>query len=80
MHETVLHQIGNYLRSSLQAVPLDAVRYLFLLLIATVLILILRLPTSETTPVKTGPVRWDENLKIWASLALLIQLVIYWIF
>jgi hypothetical protein len=80
MQETLLHQIGNYLRSSLQAFPLDAARYLFLLLIAAVLILILRLPTSETTPVKTGPLRWDENLKIWATLALLIQLVIYWLF
>jgi len=80
MQETLLHQIGDYLRNGLQAVPLEAVRYLFMLLIATVLILILRLPTSETTPVKKGPVRWDENLKIWASLALLIQLVIYWIF
>jgi hypothetical protein len=80
MQETILHQFGNILRNTLQSIPLDFVKYLFLLLIATVLIVVLRLPTSETTPVKSGPVRWDENLKIWASLALLIQLAIYWFF
>jgi hypothetical protein len=80
MQDTILHQFGNILRNALQSIPLDFVKYLFLLLIATVLIVVLRLPTSETTPVKSGPVRWDENLKIWASLALLIQLAIYWFF
>lgn len=80
MKETILHQFGNLLRSALQSISMDLVRYLFLLLIATVLIVVWRLPKSETTPIKTGPVRWDENLKIWASLALLIQLAIYWFF
>lgn len=80
MHDTLLHQVGNFFRTSLQSIPLEMVRYLFLLLIATVLVIVLRLPKSETTPSRTGPVRWDENLKLWASLALLIQLAIYWLF
>lgn len=80
MNETIVHQIGNLIRNLLQSVPLYAVRGLFLLLIATVLVIVLRLPKSETTPQKEGPLRWDENLKVWATLALLIQFAIYCFF
>lgn len=78
MKETILHQIGEILRSTLQWIPLEVVRFLFLGLIATVLIIVLRLPKRETTPDILGTSRWDENLKIWAALALILQLLIYW--
>lgn len=78
MYETPLHHFGNFVRSLLQNIPLEAARYLFLFVMVAVLILVLRLPTSETTPDRPGPSRWDENLKVWAALALLIQLAVYW--
>jgi len=78
MKETILHQIGEIVRSTLQWIPLNVVRFLFLGLITVVLILVLRLPIAETTPDKPGKSRWDENLKLWAALALVLQLLIYW--
>jgi|694.fasta_scaffold14957_4 hypothetical protein len=78
MKETILHQIGDFVRSILQWIPLEFVRFLFLGLIAAVLIIVLRRPKTETTPDKPGKSRWDENLKIWAALALVLQLLIYW--
>lgn len=77
MTNTPLHQFGDLLRSLLISIPMPMVRLLFLALIAIVLVIVLRLPNSATTPVKSGAVRWDENLKIWGALALVIQLLIY---
>jgi hypothetical protein len=40
---------------------------------------VLRLPTTATTP--EGRVgRWDENLKLWAWLALAVQVIVYCVF
>jgi hypothetical protein len=73
---TPLHAIGNFFRDQLQTVPLPAVRGLFLLLLFAILLWVLRLPRSETTPPNRES-RWDENLKLWASVALVIQILIY---
>lgn len=73
---TVLHQIGDALREAMLAIPLSAVRGLFLLTLLAVLIWVLRLPTSAVTP-PGGARRWDENLKFGAVLALVLQIVIY---
>jgi hypothetical protein len=73
---TLLHAIGNFFRDQLQTVPLPAVRGLFLLLLFAILLWVLRLPRSETTPPNRES-RWDENLKLWASVALVIQILIY---
>ncbi|MEQ9408931.1 MAG: hypothetical protein RIK87_14435 [Fuerstiella sp.] len=73
---TPLHQLGEFLRESLDVVPLAAVRVLFVGTLVGLLIWVLRLPRSATTPAD-GPQRWDENLKVGASAAVLIQIVIY---
>ncbi|MCA8997882.1 MAG: hypothetical protein KDA80_12880 [Planctomycetaceae bacterium] len=76
---TPLHQIGETIRGLMLAIPLPVARGLFLLTLATVLIWVWRLPTSETTP-EGGARRWDENLKVGATFALVLQLVIYSVF
>lgn len=73
---TPLHDIGQWLRDSLMSVPLSAVRILFLASLVGLLCWVLRLPRSATTP-PGGANRWDENLKVGASVAILIQIVIY---
>jgi hypothetical protein len=71
-----LHTIGQLLRDLLGQVPMPVVRGLFLALPILLLIWVLRLPKEATTsPDGTG--RWDENLKLWASVALVIQIAIY---
>ena len=73
---TPLHALGDFLRELLAQIPLSAVRLLFVLVPAALLVWVLRLPRSETT--RTGAeTRWDENLKLWAGLALAIQIAIY---
>jgi len=56
-------------------VPLGVVRLLFLMLLVGLLVWVLRLPNSETAP--EGSSKPFENLKIWAALALGIQILIY---
>jgi hypothetical protein len=73
---TPLHAIGNFLRDLLLKVPLEAVRVVFVLLLFALWIWVLRLPRAETTPPGRES-RWDENLKLWASVALVIQILIY---
>ncbi|HIE95588.1 MAG TPA: hypothetical protein EYG03_28685 [Planctomycetes bacterium] len=73
---TPLHRFGEFLRQSLQAIPLPAIRVLFLASLVALLIWVLRLPRSATCP-PGGAKRWDENLKLGASVALLIQILIY---
>lgn len=73
---TPLHELGDALRTWLSAIPLAAVRVLFVATLAVVLIWVWRLPRSATTP-PGGPRRWDENLKLGATAALVIQIVIY---
>lgn len=73
---TPLHQVGEFIRGWLLQVPLPAVRVLFVASLVLLLLWVLRLPASATTP-PGGATRWDENLKITATIALLIQVVIY---
>ena len=71
-----LHQFGEWIRELLMAVPLGAARALFILLMAGLLVWVLTLPKGQTTPPNRQP-RWTENLKVWAALSLLIQILIY---
>lgn len=73
---TILHQIGDALRGLLLAVPLPWVRGLFVATLVVLFVWVMRLPKAETTPAR-GASRWDENLKLWAGLALAIQILIY---
>lgn len=75
---TPLHLIGRLLRGALLRVPLPLVHGLFLAVPVLLLIWVLRLPRSETAPAEsTG--RWGENLKLGASVALILQILIYWL-
>jgi len=73
---TPLHTIGNFIRNLMLLVPLDAVRVLFVAVLVGLLIWVLRLPREVTTPPEesTG---WTPNLKLVASLTLIVQIVIY---
>lgn len=73
---TPLHELGDLLRNWMLAVPLWAVRVLFVGSLAVVLVWVWRLPKSATTP-PGGARHWDENLKVGATIALLIQIAIY---
>ena len=73
---TPLHQLGDFLRQTLQGIPLQAARMLFVGSLIGLLVWVLRLPPSATKP-PGGATRWDENLKIVASIALLLQILIY---
>jgi hypothetical protein len=73
---TPLHAIGDFLRGLFAAIPLPVVRGFFLAVPLLLLIWVLRLPRSATTA-PAGGGRWDENLKVWASIALLIQAALY---
>jgi hypothetical protein len=58
------------------AIPLSVVRGLFVATLAILLVWVWRLPREATTPT-AGPRRWDENLKVGATLALIVQIIIY---
>jgi hypothetical protein len=73
---TPLHNFGESLRNILLQIPLPAVRVLFVATLIILLVWVMRLPASRTTP-ESGAKRWDENLKIGAGLALTLQIVIY---
>ena len=73
---TPLHEFGEALRQLLLQVPLGAARALFILLPLALLIWVLTLPSAQTKP-PGGRARVSENLKLWAALSLLLQLLIY---
>jgi hypothetical protein len=76
---TPLHHIGGIMRELLSQVPLPAVRLVFVAIPLVLLIWVLRLPREATTSPE-GSGRWDANLKVWASVALLLQVLIYSVF
>jgi hypothetical protein len=72
---TLLHHIGDFLRELLLRVPLGAARGLFVLTMIAVMLWVLSLPKRETAdPASAAAAR---DLKPWAVLALLVQVVIY---
>ena len=76
---TPLHHFGEWLRQLLIAVPMPAARALFVGALVLVLWWVVRLPRSETTP-PGGAKRWDQDLKVGAIAALILQIVIYSLF
>jgi hypothetical protein len=74
-----LHQIGEAIRELLLKIPLSAARGLFLLFLAGLLVWVLTLPRSETSPAgsEPGKVRLSEKLKFWAAVSLVLQILIY---
>ena len=74
---TPLHQFGQLVRDVLATVPLPFVRALFIALLLAVFVWTLCLPKETTVPDGPSPSRPTENLKLWAGLALLVQVAIY---
>ena len=74
-----LHQIGEGIRNLLLSIPLGAARAIFLLFLAGLLVWVLTLPKAQTRPPESerAKVRLSENLKFWAAVSLVLQLVIY---
>jgi len=71
-----LHQMGDAIREMLLGVPLGAARAIFLLLLLALLIWVLCLPRAQVIA-RGSNGKLSENLKIWAALSLIIQLLIY---
>ncbi len=71
-----LRSVGDFIRELFLAVPLEVARLLFVLLPALLLIWVFCLPRTETTAAATSR-HSCRNLKIWAILALALQVVIY---
>ena len=76
---TILHWFGNTIRDQLLLVPLSAARWLFIGLILVLMAWVVQLPSSQTTPPDRRSA-WYEDLKIWAWLALMFQVVVYSVF
>jgi hypothetical protein len=76
---TPLHHAGDLVRELFALVPLWLARALFVALPLFLLVWVLRLPRAATVPLDR-PARWDENLKLWAAIALGLQIVIYLVF
>jgi len=74
---TPLHQFGAWLRGLFLAVPMNLAELLFLLVPVLLLWWVLKLPETQVRPVDRPSSR-GENLRAWAALALLFQILIYW--
>jgi len=80
---TPLHEFGDAVRDLFARIPLEWVRGLFVAVPVVLLVWVLNLPREVTTPTEDAgpgkaPIRWDANLKLWAGVALLLQVAIYW--
>lgn len=73
---TIFHEFGDLLRSVLQAIPMPLVRIVFVATLVVLLVWVIRLPRTVTEP-PGGAKRWDENLKLGACLALIVQIILY---
>lgn len=73
---TPLHHLGDLIRNALLLVPLPLVRALFVGSLIALLTWVWLLPRDATSP-PGGARRWDENLKLGATLALIIQILVY---
>ena len=76
---TLFHWIGDFLRQQLDQVPLSIARWLIIGLYLVLLFWIVQLPSTATNPTE-GPSKWSRDLKIWAWIALIFQIVIYSVF
>lgn len=76
---TFFHVIGDSLRQLLEQVSLSTARWMFIGLFLVLLFWIVQLPASRTTP-NDRQSKWHEDLRIWAWIAVMFQIVIYSVF
>lgn len=79
MRDTFLHWIGNALRTQLSYIPLWLAHWFFVGLLLLMMGWIVLIPTEQATPPGRRS-QWYEDLRIWAWLALLFQVIVYSIF
>jgi hypothetical protein len=77
---TPIHDFGDWLRAALQSIPLTTVRGAFLAFLLIAWLGVLLAPAPQREADEERPARWDGKLKLWASLALFVQIVIYLVF
>jgi hypothetical protein len=76
---TVLHWFGDVIRSQLMLVPLPVARWLFIGLYLVLMGWVVQLHESQATPPDRQG-HWYEDLRIWAWVALMFQVVVYSVF
>ena len=76
---TVLHWIGETLREQLLRIPLSVARWFFIGLLLLLMGWIVQLPASEVTPPGRRSA-WYEDLRVWAWVALVFQVIVYSVF
>ena len=74
---TPLHWFGDLVRSVMMAVPMGVVRAIFVGLLLALLVWVLRLPKDRVRPPEGAREGLSANLKLWAAIALLLQVLIY---
>ena len=75
---TLLHYIGDFFRNLFLAVPLGLVQALFIFLYLLLLVWVLKLPREKTGGDPEVRDRAPSaNLKLWAAVAIIAQIVIY---
>lgn len=79
MHGGPLHWIGDTLRAAFLLVPMEFVQAVFVAVPLLLMVWVLRLPTAETTPPESRG-GWADDLKVWAWLALAMQVLVYCMF
>lgn len=76
---TFFHSIGDLLRSQFERVPLNVARWLMIAVFLAMLFGVIQVPSRKATPAGRQSF-WYEDLRIWAWLTLMIQVVIYSVF
>lgn len=79
MNSTLLHWVGDQVRNLCLQIPMEAVRGAFIAVPIVLMVWVILLPNSRTTP-PGRPYAMHENLKLWAWLALMFQVVVYSVF
>ena len=74
---TPLHYIGDFFRELVLAIPLWAARGIFVLVLVAVFIWVIRLSSEKVRPQTNEPRHWSSNLKLWAAIAIGLQIIIY---
>lgn len=74
---TPLHLFGDFIRELVVAVPLPIARGIFVVVLLVVFIWVLCLSPDRVSPPAEEERNWTNNLKLWAAIAIGLQIIIY---